>query len=136
MGLDKILAISKKPGLYKLISPSRGGYIVQSILDQRQSFVKIDKSLSLLSEISIYTLESEIPLKEVFKTIFIKEEGKQTTVSPKSTKDDLEAYFFSILPNFDEDRVYSSDIKKVISWYNILLADGFDFQLVEGSFKA
>ena len=136
MGLDKILAISKKPGLYKLISPSRGGYIVQSILDQRQFFVKIDKSLSLLSEISIYTLESEIPLKEVFKTIFIKEEGKQTTVSPKSTKDDLEAYFFSILPNFDEDRVYSSDIKKVISWYNILLADGFDFQLVEGSFKA
>jgi len=136
MGLDKILAISKKPGLYKLISPSRGGYIVQSILDQRQSFVKIDKSLSLLSEISIYTLESEIPLKEVFKTIFLKEEGKQTTVSPKSTKDDLEAYFFSILPNFDEDRVYSSDIKKVISWYNILLADGFDFQLVEGSFKA
>lgn len=135
MGLDKILAISKKPGLYKLISPSRGGYIVQSILDQRQSFVKIDKSLSLLSEISIYTLESEIPLKEVFKTIFLKEEGKQTTVSPKSTKDDLEAYFFSILPNFDEDRVYSSDIKKVISWYNILLADGFDFQLVEGSFK-
>lgn len=136
MGLDKILAISKKPGLYKLISPSRGGYIVQSILDQRQSFVKIDKSLSLLSEISIYTLESEIPLKEVFKTIFLKEQGKQTTVSPKSTKDDLEAYFFSILPNFDEDRVYSSDIKKVISWYNILLADGFDFQLVEGSFKA
>ena len=136
MGLDKILAISKKPGLYKLISPSRGGYIVQSILDQRQSFVKIDKSLSLLSEISIYTLESEIPLKEVFKTIFLKEEGKQTTVSPKSTKDDLEAYFFSILPNFDEDRVYSSDIKKVISWYNILLADGYDFQLVEGSFKA
>lgn len=135
MGLDKILAISKKPGLYKLISPSRGGYIVQSILDQRQSFVKIDKSLSLLSEISIYTLESEIPLKEVFKTIFLKEEGKQTTVSPKSTKDHLEAYFFSILPNFDEDRVYSSDIKKVISWYNILLADGFDFQLVEGSFK-
>lgn len=135
MGLDKILAISKKPGLYKLISPSRGGYIVQSILDQRQSFVKIDKSLSLLSEISIYTLESEIPLKEVFKTIFLKEQGKQTTVSPKSTKDDLEAYFFSILPNFDEDRVYSSDIKKVISWYNILLADGFDFQLVEGSFK-
>ena len=136
MGLDKILAISKKPGLYKLISPSRGGYIVQSILDQRQSFVKIDKSLSLLSEISIYTLESEIPLKEVFKTIFLKEEGKQTTVSPKSTKDDLEAYFFSILPNFDEDRVYSSDIKKIISWYNILLADGYDFQLVEGSFKA
>ena len=136
MGLDKILAISKKPGLYKLISPSRGGYIVQSILDQRQSFVKIDKSLSLLSEISIYTYESEIPLKEVFKTIFLKEEGKQTTVSPKSTKDDLEAYFFSILPNFDEDRVYSSDIKKIISWYNILLADGYDFQLVEGSFKA
>ena len=128
MSLEKIFAISKKPGLYKLISPSRAGYVVQSMIDNKKHFVKIDRSLSLLSEISIYTLEEEVPLLEVFKKIFIKEQGKATTVNPKSSKEDLESYFFSVLPNFDEDRVYSSDIKKILSWYNLLLNDGFDFK--------
>ncbi|MBK86890.1 MAG: hypothetical protein CMC86_06815 [Flavobacteriaceae bacterium] len=128
MSLKKILAISKKPGLYKLINQSRGGYVVESMIDSKKRFVMIDESLSLLSEISIYTLEDELPLMEVFKKIFIKEQGKATTVSPKSSNEDLESYFFSVLPNFDEDRVYSSDIKKILSWYNLLLNDGFDFK--------
>ena len=131
MSLEKILAISKKPGLFKLVNPSRGGYIVTSMLDQRRSFVKIDKNLSLLSEISVYTLEAELPLADVFKKIFEKEDGKKTAVNPKASKDALEAYFFSVLPNFDEDRVYSSDIKKIIKWYNLLVDDGFDFQSQE-----
>jgi hypothetical protein len=88
----------------------------------------MDRSLSLLSEISIYTLEEEVPLLEVFKKIFTKEQGKVTTVSPKAPKDELESYFFSVLPDFDEDRVYSSDIKKILAWYNLLLKDGFDFK--------
>ena len=128
MSLKKILAISKKPGLYKLINQSRGGYVVESMIDNKKRFVKMDRSLSLLSEISIYSLEEEVPLLEVFKKIFIKEQGKATTVSPKSSNEDLESYFFSVLPNFDEDRVYSSDIKKILSWYNLLLNDGFDFK--------
>ena len=128
MSLKKILAISKKPGLYKLINQNRGGYVVESMIDSKKRFVMIDESLSLLSEISIYTLEDELPLMEVFKKIFIKEQGKATTVSPKSSNEDLESYFFSVLPNFDEDRVYSSDIKKILSWYNLLLNDGFDFK--------
>ena len=131
MSLEKILAISKKPGLFKLVNPSRGGYIVISMLDQRRSFVKMDKNLSLLSEISVYTLEAELPLADVFKKIFKKEDGKKTAVNPKASKDALEAYFFSVLPNFDEDRVYSSDIKKIIKWYNLLVEDGFDFQSQE-----
>ena len=131
MSLEKILAISKKPGLFKLVNPSRGGYIVTSMLDQRRSFVKMDKNLSLLSEISVYTLEAELPLADVFKKIFKKENGKKTAVNPKASKDALEAYFFSVLPNFDEDRVYSSDIKKIIKWYNLLVEDGFDFQSLE-----
>ncbi len=131
MSLEKILAISKKPGLFKLVNPSRGGYIVISMLDQRRSFVKMDKNLSLLSEISVYTLEAELPLADVFKKIFRKENGKKTAVNPKASKDALEAYFFSVLPNFDEDRVYSSDIKKIIKWYNLLVEDGFDFQSQE-----
>ena len=131
MSLEKILAISKKPGLFKLVNPSRGGYIVTSMLDQRRSFVKMDKNLSLLSEISVYTLEAELPLADVFKKIFKKEDGKKTAVNSKASKDALEAYFFSVLPNFDEDRVYSSDIKKIIKWYNLLVEDGFDFQSKE-----
>ena len=70
MTLDNILAISKKPGLYKLINPSRGGYIVESFLDQKRTFVKADKNLSLLSDISIYTLEGEISLADVFDKIY------------------------------------------------------------------
>ena len=131
MSLEKILAISKKPGLFKPVNTSRGGYIVTSMLDKRRSFVKIDKNFSLLSETSVYTSEAELPLADVFKKIFKKEYGKKTAVNLKATKDALEAYFFSVLPNFDEDRVYSSDIKKIIKWYNLLVEDGFDFQSQE-----
>ena len=120
MELDKILAISKKPGLYKLITQSRGGFIVESLLDQKRISVSISSNVSLLSEIAIYTLGEELPLKEVFSKIFDKEKGAETSNSPKSSKDDLEAYFFSVLPDYDEDRVYPSDIKKILNWYNLL----------------
>lgn len=128
MTLDKILSISKKPGLYKLISPTKNAYIVESLIDQKRTVVKIDRSLSLLSDISIFTLDEEVPLANVFLKIFETENGQATPVDSKSAKDDLEAYFFGILPNFDEDRVYPSDIKKIISWYNLLLNNGFNFE--------
>ena len=120
MELDKILAISKKPGLYKLITQSRGGVIAESLLDQKRISVSISSNVSLLSEIAIYTLSDELPLKTVFSKIFDKENGGQTSLNPKASKDDLEAYFFEVLPNYDEDRVYASDIKKVLKWYNLL----------------
>ena len=75
MELDKILAISKKPGLYKLITQSRGGFIAESLLDQKRISVSISSNVSLLSEIAIYTLTEELPLKEVFSKIFDKEKG-------------------------------------------------------------
>ena len=120
MELDKILSIAKKPGLYKLIAQSRGGFIAESLLDQKRISVSITSNVSLLSEIAIYTLAEELPLKEVFLKVFEKENGGQASTSPKASKDDLEAYFFSVLPDYDEDRVYPSDIKKIISWYNLL----------------
>lgn len=120
MELEKILAISKKPGLYKLITQSRGGFIAESLLDQKRISVSISSNVSLLSEIAIYTLSDELPLKTVFSKIFDKENGGQTSLNPKASKDDLEAYFFEVLPNYDEDRVYASDIKKVLKWYNLL----------------
>ena len=120
MELDKVLSIAKKPGLYKLIAQSRGGFIAESLLDQKRISVSITSNVSLLSEIAIYTLAEELPLKEVFLKVFEKENGGQASTSPKASKDDLEAYFFSVLPDYDEDRVYPSDIKKIISWYNLL----------------
>jgi len=120
MELDKILSIAKKPGLYKLIAQSRGGFIAESLLDQKRISVSITSNVSLLSEIAIYTLAEELPLKEVFLKVFEKENGGQTSTSPKASKDDLEAYFFSVLPDYDEDRVYPSDIKKILNWYNLL----------------
>ena len=120
MELDKILAISKKPGLFKLITQSRGGFIAESLIDQKRLSVSINNNVSVLSEIAIYTLGEELPLKDVFFKIFEKEKGQDTSTSPKASKDDLEAYFFSVLPDYDEDRVYPSDIKKVLNWYNLL----------------
>ena len=120
MELDKILAISKKPGLYKLITQSRGGFIAESLIDQKRLSVSISNNVSVLSEIAIYTLNEELPLKDVFSKIFEKEKGQDTSTSPTASKDDLEAYFFSVLPDYDEDRVYPSDIKKVLNWYNLL----------------
>ena len=130
MELDKILAISKKPGLYKLITQSRGGFIAESLLDKKRISVSISNNFSVLSEIAIYTLTEEIPIKTVFSKIFEKENGNLTSISPKASKDDLEAYFFSVLSDYDEDRVYASDIKKVLSWYNLLNEHKFfDFKI-------
>lgn len=120
MGLDKILAISGKPGLYKLVAQTRGGFVAESLIDNRRVSVGIQQNVSVLSEIAIYTLAAEVPLKEVLNKIKEKENGAQTSVSHKDSKDKLEEYFFEVLPDYDEDRVYASDIKKVLQWYNML----------------
>lgn len=120
MSLDKVLAISGKPGLYKLITQTRGGFIAESLLDKKRLSVSIHQNVSVLSEIAIYTLTEEVPLRNVLSKIKEKESGKQTTISHKDSKDVLEEYFFEILPDYDEERVYASDIKKVVQWYNLL----------------
>lgn len=120
MSLDKVLAIAEKPGLFRLITQTRTGLIAESMIDGKRVAVNLRNNISLLSEIAIYTLTEEVPLKDVFRKIREKENGNKTSVGHKESKDNLEEYFFSILPDFDEDRVYVSDIKKVIRWYNIL----------------
>lgn len=132
MALDKVLAISGKPGLYKLVTQTRSGFLAQSLVDNKKISVGIQQNVSILSEIAIYTLSEEMPLKEVFKKIHDKENGVETSIKPKSSKDQLEEYFFEVLPDYDEDRVYASDIKKVLSWYNLLLKnDLLDFSETE-----
>ena len=120
MGLDKILAISGKPGLYEIVTQKITGSVVQSLLDKKRITVGAHSNISILSEIAIYTLTEEVPLKDVLKKIKDKENGEPTSISHKDGKDALEEYFFGVLPDYDEDRVYASDIKKVIQWYNLL----------------
>ena len=120
MSLDKILAIAEKPGLFKLLTQTRTGFLAESLIDGKRIAVNIRSNVSLLSEIAIYTLSEEVPLRDVFKKIRTKENGNQTSIGHKESKDVLEEYFFDILPDYDEDRVYPSDIKKVIRWYNLL----------------
>lgn len=125
MVLDKILSVAGKPGLYKLVTQTRSGFVAESLLDGKKISVSLRSNVSVLSEIAIYTLEEELPLREVFLKIQIKEKGGKTSVGHKDEKIKLEEYFFEVLPNYDEDRVYTSDIKKIIQWYNILLENGF-----------
>jgi len=120
MSLDKILSITGKPGLFQMVTQTRGGFVAVSLVDGKRVTVNLKSNVSVLSEIAIYTLQEEMPLIEVFKKISEKEIGAKTSVSHKADKLDLEGYFFEVMPNYDEDRVYASDIKKVIQWYNIL----------------
>lgn len=120
MSLDKILSISGKPGLYEIVTQTRSGFIAQSLIDKKKVSVSIHNNISVLSEIAVYTLSEELPLREVLKKIKVKENGQPTSISHKDSKDTLEEYFFDVLPDYDEDRVYASDIKKIIQWYNLL----------------
>ena len=120
MSLDKILSISGKPGLYKIVAQTRNGFVAESLIDKKKMAVNIHNNISVLSEIAVYTLTEELPLKEVFKKVRDKESGQPTSISHKDSKDTLEEYFFEVLPDYDEDRVYASDIKKIVQWYNLL----------------
>ncbi|MCK5442427.1 MAG: DUF5606 domain-containing protein [Maribacter sp.] len=124
MSLEKILSIGGKPGLFQLLTQTRSGFVAESLLDKKRITVNAKSNVSVLSEIAIYTLEEEIPLGVVFEKIQLKEKGGKTSVGHKDDKLKLEEYFFEILPDYDEDRVYASDIKKVIQWYNILHDQG------------
>ncbi len=124
MSLEKVLSISGKPGLYKMTKQTRSGFLAESLLDQKKISVSSRHNVSLLTEIAIYTLTQEVPLREIFEKIATKEDGKQT-ISHKVPKVELEEFFFGVLPDYDEDRVYPSDIKKVVQWYNLLVKNGF-----------
>lgn len=123
MSLEKILAISGKPGLYELKVQTRSGFLAESLADGKKLNVGLQNNVSLLSEISVYTYEGEKPLGEILKAIATKEDNKEA-ISHKEDKAKLEAYFGEVVPDYDTDRVYASDIKKIINWYNMLIAKG------------
>jgi hypothetical protein len=123
MSIKKILAISGKPGLFELKVQTRTGFVAESLLDGKRITVSMRSNVSLLSEIAVYTYSEEVRLAEVFKAIATKE-NNEATISHKEDDAKLKAYFREILPEFDEDRVYTSDIKKIFNWYNLLQPKG------------
>ncbi len=121
MTLDKILAIAGKPGLFALKIQTRTGFVAESLIDGKKITVGLKSNVSLLSEISVYTYSEEKPLTEIMRSIAIKEDNGPA-ISHKEDNSKLVAYFLEVLPDYDQERVYPSDIKKIVNWYNMLQA--------------
>lgn len=121
MDLKEIMSVSGQSGLYRYISQGRNGIIVESFSDNKRSFVNASSKVSSLEDIAIFTSEEEVPLKQVLKSIFEHENGGPAP-DPKSSPEELKAYMEKILPSYDHERVYVSDIKKLVTWYNTLLS--------------
>ena len=123
--LKTILSISGKPGLYKLVSQGKNMLIVEAIDATKKRFPAYgNEKIISLADIAMYTDDEEVPLREVFESIKTKENGAAVSLDPKKAKpEELRAFLAEVLPNFDRDRVYVTDIKKLIQWYNILVAN-------------
>jgi hypothetical protein len=119
MKLKDIMAISGQAGLFRFIAQGRNGVIVEGLTDKKRMNATATSRISALEDIAVYTEEKEVPLAEVFRTIFTKENGGPVKLA-KNSDDQVKKYFAEILPDYDRDRVYVSDMKKVINWYNLL----------------
>ena len=128
--LKTVLSISGKPGLYKLVSRGKNMLIVESLSDKKRFPAYGNEKIISLGDISMYTDEEDVPLADVFSAMKKKENGAAVSLDmKKATPDDLYAYLGEVLPKFDRDRVHVSDIKKLIAWYNLLVASGMtDFE--------
>lgn len=123
MEFEKLIAISGQGSLFTIISRTGFGLVAESLEDQKRIPVYQSTNVSTLEDISIYTNSGDVPLREVFLKIFEKEEGK-SCIDAKSGNDQIKSYFKEILPDFDDEKVYVSDMKKVFKWYNQLVGTG------------
>ncbi len=129
--LKGILSISGQTGLFKLVAESKNNIIVESLETSKRIPVHSTSKVSALEDIAIYTENGDVPLKVVFKSISEKENGG-SAISPKANANELKSYFEKVVPDYDKDRVYVSDIKKVFLWYNMLLQkELLDFTEIE-----
>lgn len=120
MDLKGILSVGGYGGLFKIIKQTKNGFIVESLTDKKRMQAFATSKISTLEDIAIYTDDSEVHLKDIFKKIFEKEDGKQT-INHKASSEELKSFFAELLPDYDRERVYVSDIKKVVNWYNVLV---------------
>jgi len=132
MEFNKIISVSGKPGLFQVISQSKNAVIAESLVEKKRLAINTKQNVSLLENIAIYTYEEDMPLLDVFTAINNKTEGKEA-LSHKESSKNLTAFFTEVIPNYDDERVYASNIKKVIQWYNILTKAGMDFSKAEKS---
>lgn len=130
MEFNKIISVTGKPGLFQVISQSKSAIIVESLLDKKRVAINATQNVSLLENIAIYTYEEDMPLLNVFKAIAEKTTGKEA-ISHKENDKNLISFFADAMPNYDAERVYVSNIKKVIQWFNILVNTGMDFTAIE-----
>lgn len=129
--LKTILSVSGKPGLYKLVSNGKNMIIVESLVDKKKLPIYARDKVVSLGDISIYTEADEVPLRDVFVSIKKKENGAKASIATGAKPEELKKYLEEVLPTFDRERVYPTDIKKMIGWYNILVAAEVDFETVE-----
>ena len=122
--LKEILSVSGKSGLFKLISQGKNMFVAESLIDKKRIPVYARDKVVSLGDIAIYTEEEDVPLEIVLANIKEKENGTKIEIKSNIQPNELRAYFKEVLPGFDEDRVYPSDIKKVMTWYNILINAG------------
>ena len=120
MNLEGLLAISGKSGLFRLVAQSRSGVIVESLTEKKRFPVSQTGNVSALSDIAIYTHEDEVPLPQVYDKIYAEEDGGPCVNPKEKSEGELREYMEQILPHYDADRVYHSDLKKLFSWYNLL----------------
>ena len=135
---ERILTISGKPGLYRLLSQGRNMFIVEAVdaTKKRMPVYNSDKVV-MLDDIAIYTDTEEVPLREVFAKIQEKENGVLSIDIKSSTPEELVEYFETVMPDYDRERVYLTHIKKIYSWYNILVENGVtDFVAEEAATEA
>lgn len=124
MELKEILAISGAPGLYKYIAQGKGGIIVEALADGRRTMVGGTTKVSALGDIAVFTQTSEVPLGDVFQSVYDHHAGKPVALTSKSSPEELKDFMGAVLPDYDTERVHNSDIKKIAQWYNALISAG------------
>ena len=123
--LRKILTITGRPGLYKVIAQSNNKMIiVESLIDKKRTPSFANEKAVALADIAMFTNDDEKPLREVLEAVKQKENGQKASVDPKASGAELFAWFEGILPDFDRDRVHPGDVKKLVQWYNLLIENG------------
>ena len=131
MALKDILVISGQGGLFKYVSQSRNNVIVENLSDNKRTTIPATAKISMLEDITMFAENNDVPLREVFKKIQVKENGG-ASIPHKSPDAALKKYFAEVLPEYDKERVYLSDIRKVVMWYNLMLELGItDFEAPE-----
>lgn len=122
--LKRIVSIAGKPGLYRLVSQGKNMLIVEALATGKRMPVYMHDKVMSLGDISIYTLEGDVPLAEVLDKVKQQADGKPVDVKAMGDDANIRQYFAEVLPQFDQNRVYTTDIKKLLSWYNILIQAG------------